>query len=108
MFTVSLFFLQSFRKYFIINHIAANAESQLTLGGLMNKNQRIALAEKDLQVKDVGNFLGCHSGHMTNILSGRYKSPKIRKKICEILGKSESYLWPDETSIETKLENESE
>ncbi len=62
----------------------------------MNKNQRVALAENDLQVKDIGNRLNKHSGYITNVLSGRYKSFGLRRQICEILGKEESYLWPDQ------------
>ncbi len=62
----------------------------------MNRNQRIALAEKDLQVKDIGNRLDKHSAYITNVLSGRYRSPGLRKQICEILNKPENYLWPEE------------
>ena len=62
----------------------------------MNHNQRVALAEKDLQVKDIGNKLDKHSAYITNVLSGRYKSPRLRKKISEILDKPEDYLWPEE------------
>jgi hypothetical protein len=62
----------------------------------MNRNQRIALAERDLQVKDIGNMLNKHSGYITNVLSGRYTPTKLRKEICDILKKPESYLWPEE------------
>lgn len=62
----------------------------------MNKNQRIALAQADLQVKDLGNMLDKNSVSITNCLSGRLKSPGLRKKICEILEKPENYLWPEE------------
>ena len=62
----------------------------------MNKNQKIALAEKELQIKDIGNLLNKHSNYISNILAGRYKSPKVRRQICEILGKPEEYIWPDE------------
>lgn len=62
----------------------------------MNRNQRIALAEKDLYVKDIGNRLNLHSAYVTNVLSGRYKPVETRKKICQILEKSESYLWPED------------
>lgn len=60
----------------------------------MNKNQKIALAEKDLQVKDVGNILNKHSNYISNIFSGRYQSPALRIEICKILEKPEEYLWP--------------
>jgi len=63
----------------------------------MNRNQRIALAEKDLQVKDIGNKLNKHSAYITNVLSGRFKPKKLREQICEILEKPESYLWPNES-----------
>lgn len=62
----------------------------------MNRNQRIALAEKDIQVKDLGNRLNKHSNYISNVLSGRYKPHKLRKEICNILNKPESYLWPDD------------
>ncbi len=71
----------------------------------MNKNQRIALAEKDLQVKDLGNRLNKHSGYITNVLAGRCKSPRLRKKICVILDKPESYLWPDENKEKSEDAN---
>ncbi len=61
----------------------------------MNKNQRIALAEKDLKVKDLGFKLNLHSGYLSNVLAGRYKVPKTRERIAKILGKSEVYLWPE-------------
>jgi len=61
----------------------------------MNHNQRIALAERDLMVKDLGNRLNKHSAYITNVLSGRFKPKKLRGQICEILGKPEEYLWPE-------------
>lgn len=61
----------------------------------MNKNQRIALAQADLQIKDIGNMLNKNSVSITNCFSGRLKSPGLRKSICEILQKPESYLWPE-------------
>jgi len=61
----------------------------------MNKNQRIALAEKELQIKDIGNRLNKHSNYISSVFSGRYKSPKLREKISKILGKSVSHLWPE-------------
>ena len=64
----------------------------------MNRNQRIALAERDLQIKDLGNQLNKHSNYISNVLSGRYKSPELRKKIAEILKKPVTYLWPDENA----------
>ena len=63
----------------------------------MNRNQKIALAEKDLAVKDLGNYLNMHSNYISGVLAGRYKSPELRKKISEILGKPEDYLWPNES-----------
>ena len=64
----------------------------------MNRNQRIALAEKDLTVKELGYQLDRHSNHVSAVLSGRYKCPELRKKISEILGKSEDHLWPDRSN----------
>jgi hypothetical protein len=61
----------------------------------MNKNQRIALAEKELQIKDIGNRLNKHSNYISNVFGGRYESPKLREKISKILGKPVSYLWPE-------------
>ena len=62
----------------------------------MNSNQRIALAQKRLSVKVLGHLLDRHPGYISGVLSGQYKSPNIRKKICQILGRSEDYLWPNE------------
>jgi len=62
----------------------------------MNKNQKIALAEKELQIKDIGNILNKHSNYVGNVLSGRYKSSELRKKISNLLDKPESYLWPED------------
>ena len=61
----------------------------------MNKNQIIAMAEKGLKVKDLGFRLNRHPGYLSNVLSGRYKSPETRKNICKILDKPEHYLWPE-------------
>jgi lambda repressor-like predicted transcriptional regulator len=61
----------------------------------MNKNQRIAMAEKDLKIKDLGFKLNLHPGYLSNVLAGRYKVPKTRSRIAKILGKDETYLWPD-------------
>jgi len=62
----------------------------------MNRNQRVALAEMDLQVKDIGNILGKNSVSITNCFSGRLKSPGLRRAISEILQKPENHLWPEE------------
>ena len=70
----------------------------LILGGFMNKNQRIALAEKELNVKQLGQTLNKHPGYVGNVLSEIYPSPQLRKKISKVLGKPESYLWPEELS----------
>ena len=63
----------------------------------MNRNQRVALAKKDLTVKELRHQLDRHPNHVTGVLAGRYKSFELRKKISEILGKSEDYLWPNES-----------
>lgn len=70
----------------------------LNLGGFMNKNQRIALAEKELSVKQLGRILDKHPGYIGNVLSGIYPSPQLRKKISKVLEKPKSYLWPEEPS----------
>jgi len=61
----------------------------------MNKNQRIALALKDLQVKDIGNRLNLNSGYVSIVLSGRAKPRELRKKIAQILEKPVEWLWPE-------------
>ena len=61
----------------------------------MNKNQRIALAEKDIQVKELGFKLNLHPSYISSILGGHCKAPKTRKRIARILDKSEAYLWPE-------------
>jgi hypothetical protein len=62
----------------------------------MNRNQRIALAEKDLQVKDLAQLLDKHANYVSNVLSGRHKPAALRKEICNILAKPETHLWPDD------------
>jgi len=62
----------------------------------MNHNQRLALAERDLMVKDLGHKLNKHCAYVTGVLSGRFKPPKLRRQIAEILEKPESFLWPEE------------
>ena len=62
----------------------------------MNRNQRIALAERDLRVKDLGFLLNKHPNYIASVLSGRYRSPELRKKLSNLLGKSEAYLWPED------------
>lgn len=64
----------------------------------MNQNQRIAMAEKDLQVKHLGQILDRHPNHISNVFNGRHRSPELRKKIAIVLDKPVSYLWPEETT----------
>lgn len=64
----------------------------------MNKNQRIALAEKDISVKQLGQTLNKHPGYVGSVLSGTYPSPQLRKEISKVLEKPESNLWPEELS----------
>ena len=61
----------------------------------MNRNQRIALAEKDLNVQKLATRVGFHPCYVTSILSGRFKSPGARKKIASELDKPENLLWPE-------------
>lgn len=61
----------------------------------MNKNQKIALAENNLLVRDLGSLLRKHPSYLSSVLSGKYKSPKTRKEIAHLLQKDESYLWPE-------------
>ncbi len=78
----------------------------------MNRNQRIALAEKDLMVKDIGNYLNMNSAYITNVLSGRYKPKELRIKIAKILNKPVDFLWPKDTlslnATEVEAKNEQE
>jgi len=60
----------------------------------MNRNQRVALAEKDLMVKDIGNRLNMNSAYISNVLGGRFKPKELRIKIAEILDKPVDFLWP--------------
>jgi hypothetical protein len=62
----------------------------------MNQRQRVALAQKNLMVKDIGNRLNMNSGYISIVLSGRAKPRKLRQKIAEILGKPVEYLWPED------------
>ena len=62
----------------------------------MNKNQRIALAEKNLKIKDLGFKLNLHPTYVSAVLKGLYMSKKTRKNICNMLEKPESFLWPNE------------
>ena len=60
----------------------------------MNKHQRIAMAEKDLKVKDLSGILNRTPQHVSNVLGGRFKCESLREKISQILEKPKSYLWP--------------
>ena len=61
----------------------------------MNKNQRVALAVKDLTVRRLGEILDRHPVYISNVLGGRYPSPDLREKIADILGEPVSHLWPE-------------
>ena len=63
----------------------------------MNKHQRIALAEKDLSVKKLGQVLDRHPVHVSAVLSGKTPSPDLRRAIADVLGKPEGHLWPEST-----------
>ena len=67
----------------------------------MNQKQRIAFAEADLTVKRIGQILDKHPNYLSNVLSGRYPSPQIRKDISRVLGKSEGDLWPEDSNDES-------
>jgi len=60
----------------------------------MNRNQRIALAERGLTVKGLGVELDLHPGYVSNVLAGRYEVPRTREKIAKALAKTTAYLWP--------------
>ncbi|MDX9788800.1 MAG: hypothetical protein RBT11_18630 [Desulfobacterales bacterium] len=60
----------------------------------MNKFQRIALAERDLNIRKLSKILGRTEPHVSNVLAGRYKSYVLRERIALALGKTESHLWP--------------
>lgn len=62
----------------------------------MNRNQRIALAKKDLNVTELGKILDRSLHHVSNVLAGRYKCYELRKRISIVLGKPVSHLWPDD------------
>jgi hypothetical protein len=61
----------------------------------MNKNQKIALAENNLLVRDLGSILRKHPSYLSSVLSGKFRSPKARKEIAQVLQRDESYLWPE-------------
>ncbi|BBO75201.1 hypothetical protein DSCW_26180 [Desulfosarcina widdelii] len=61
----------------------------------MNKNQRIAMAEKDLTVRKLSKILDRTEPHVSNVLGGRFKSPKLRERISLVLDKDVCHLWPE-------------
>jgi hypothetical protein len=61
----------------------------------MNRFQRMALAEKDLAVKDLATLLDKHASYISSVLSGKFPGEMLRGKISKILQKPETYLWPD-------------
>jgi len=68
----------------------------------MNINQRIAMNEKGLSVKRLGQILDKHPGYVSSVLSGRYYQKELRQKIASVLGKSEAYLWPEPDIVSKK------
>ena len=60
----------------------------------MNENQKLALSKQGYKAKDVAALLDIHAAYLSGVFAGRYKSPGLRKRICKLLGKSGSYLWP--------------
>jgi hypothetical protein len=69
----------------------------------MKKNQRVALAEKNLKVKDLGVILDLHPGYISSVLAGHYKSQATRQNIAKVLGKPKSFLWPENASDDVDL-----
>jgi transcriptional regulator with XRE-family HTH domain len=62
----------------------------------MNQNQRIAMAEKDLSVRELSEKLNRTPQHISNVLGGRFKSFALRREIANILDRTENYLWPEQ------------
>ena len=62
----------------------------------MNKAQKIAIIQNGLTVKGLGQILDRHPVYLSNVLSGRVKSPTLRKKICKVLEREEKELWPQD------------
>ena len=62
----------------------------------MNKNQKIALIETNLKLKDLAVLLDRHPGHLSAVFSGKYRAPETRKRIAQALGTSEAFLWPSD------------
>jgi hypothetical protein len=62
----------------------------------MNRNQKIAMAKKDLSIKRLGQIIDRHPAYISSVFSGAVRSKALRKMICYVLQEPESYLWPSE------------
>lgn len=64
----------------------------------MNRNQKIAMAEKGLSVKKLAFIIDLHPCYVSNLFSGSRKSKTALKKIAEVLGTTVDHLWPEHTN----------
>jgi transcriptional regulator with XRE-family HTH domain len=64
----------------------------------MNRALRIALAEKDLTVKELAKEIGRHPGYVSSVLCGFTVSAPAREAISRALRLPIDHLWPDDKS----------
>lgn len=69
---------------------------------IKNVTVRKALLDKGLMISDVAKELGYTRGHISGVINGRLESPKVKKSIALLLGKSFDSLWSSKPTVQTK------
>jgi plasmid maintenance system antidote protein VapI len=69
---------------------------------IKNVTVRKALLDRGLMISDVAKELGYTRGHISGVINGRLDSPKVKKSIALLLGKTFDSLWSSEPTVQTK------
>jgi hypothetical protein len=64
-------------------------------GQIMNDRLRLAMASTRIEPESLARKVGVDPKTVQRWLGGRVPHPRHRWKICDILGQSEQYLWPE-------------
>jgi transcriptional regulator with XRE-family HTH domain len=63
-------------------------------GQIMNDRLRLAMASASIEPESLARKVGVDPKTVQRWLGGRMPHPRHRWKICDILGQSEQYIWP--------------
>ncbi|QTA83890.1 HTH domain-containing protein, Cro/C1-type [Desulfonema limicola] len=57
------------------------------------KNIKEAVKAKGMTIKKLSKEIGYTRSHVSNVIHGHHESPRVRKAISDLLGKTPQQLW---------------